>query len=108
MSKPDASTQAAAALVVYGIDGANRPRAAFFRGLHASLATKAARLMGLNAIRLAKPAQRKAAEQLPEGKVYANGRGLIPFVRRGLLDQVLAVSGRQAPKVPKASPAVTL
>jgi hypothetical protein len=74
--------------VVLGIDGANNPRAAKFAEAEATAACKAAELMGL---RLGKADSEKALaalKDIPAGKIFETGKGLVPLVKRELYDQL--------------------
>jgi hypothetical protein len=96
MTKPTPDDHAAAEqsdVVLFGLDETGKPRAAWFSGEHTDLAAKAAGLMNLticyvNSVELA-----TIAQQLPAGRIHANGRGLVPNVRRDLYDRLIAASG---------------
>jgi hypothetical protein len=76
------------AVILFGLGDDQRPRAAHFSAAHAELAVKAASAMGLSVMRVADPEQTKIAAKLPPGRIYANGRGLVPFVRKDLYTKV--------------------
>jgi hypothetical protein len=84
------------AVVLFGIDEANKPHAAYFDEAHVELATKAAGLMGLNVLKVANHEQAKIACSLPAGRIYANGRGFVPYVRKDLYSKVTELAGTQA------------
>jgi hypothetical protein len=95
MTKPMPTDRVAAEqsdVVLFGLDETGKPRAARFGREHADLAAKAAGLMNL-AIRYVNSAELAAsAQQLPAGRIHANGRGLVPNVRRDLYDRLIAAS----------------
>jgi hypothetical protein len=96
MTKPTPNDHAATEqsdVVLFGLDETGKPRAARFSGEHTDLAAKAAGLMN-RAICCVNSAELAAiAEQLPVGRIHANGRGLVPNVRRDLYDKLIAASG---------------
>ena len=81
------------AVVVYGTDDAGKPRAALFKPSEAKVATKAAKLMNLGVLKVRTPAQAESAAKLPTGRLYANGKGFVPYVRRDLFSQMMALAG---------------
>src|SRR4051812_13706104 len=82
-TKPKANL-AALAVVVFGRDEAGKPHAAWFDQGEASLAEKAADLMGLRVLRVRTDEHRALAAQLPHGRVFASGRAFVPFVKASL------------------------
>jgi hypothetical protein len=98
------------AVILFGLGDDRRPRAAHFPAAHADLAVKAASAMGLNVLRVADPEQTKIAVKLPPGRIYANGRGLVPFVRKDLYAKVTeaarpAANGKHASAAPRKAAA---
>jgi hypothetical protein len=87
------SDPAQIAVVVYGQDDGDKPRAALFKPSQAALAVKAAGLMKLNVLPIETTAQLAAVEKVPPGRLYANGRGFVPYVRRDLYDKVVDLAG---------------
>jgi hypothetical protein len=80
-------------VVLFGLDSSGKPRAARFGGHHAELAGKAAGHMGLNICALTTPELVEIAEKLPKGKMYANGRGFVPNIRRDLYAKLIESAG---------------
>ena len=76
-------------IVVFGKDDAGKPHASMFARENAELAMKAARLMGMQVMRPLSKAARELAAKLPKGKVFASGRGFVPFVRLKLYEALL-------------------
>jgi hypothetical protein len=89
-------------LVLFGTDENGKPRAAQFKEGQVGLALKAAGLMGLKALRPGSPEQVELVRKLPLGRLYANGNGLVPYVRRDLYQKLLELGG-EAVEVPPAS-----
>ena len=85
------------AFVVYGLDADKKPRAARFDNSHPELVAKAAELMNLTLYEVKSPGVAALAKRLPNGRLYANGNGFVPPVRRDLyttLAAVIAQAGR--------------
>jgi hypothetical protein len=101
-------------VVVFGLNASGKPKAAYFPEKHASLARTAARKLGLSVFRLTSRDAVDLAGKLPTGKVYANGRAFVSYVRRELYEKLTTLArragaSRQALRVcsaAKASPAV--
>ena len=96
MTKPtpnDGVTAEQSDVVLFGLDETGKPRAARFSGEHIDLAAKAAGLMNLAICYVNSPELTTIAQQLPVGRIHANGRGLVPNVRRDLYDNLIAASG---------------
>jgi hypothetical protein len=83
-NKVTRKAKASAPLVLYGLDAASKPRAAYFAAPDVELALKAAGLMGLKVLQVLRPEQRQIAAKLPAGRIYSNGRGLVPAIRESL------------------------
>jgi hypothetical protein len=79
-----AKHDAGPAVVLFGLGDDGKPRAAYFPAAHAELAIKAAGLMGLTAVNVASPELGELAAKLPAGRIHANGRGFVPFIRKDL------------------------
>jgi hypothetical protein len=96
MTKPtpnDRATAEQSDVVLFGFDEAAKPRAARFGREYADLAAKAAGLMNLTICYVNSAELATIAQQLPAGRIHANGRGLVPNVRRDLYDKLIAASG---------------
>jgi len=83
-----ANTQTAC-LVVYGLGKDDRPHAARFDVADQPAVQKAAALMGFKLGRAEGDVLLGVAKQLPQGKIFATGRSLVPYVKRELYDQLL-------------------
>jgi hypothetical protein len=82
-----------ASIIVFGVDEHDKPRAAVFQGKIADAARKAADQMKLRAIDTSTAAAQAIAAKLPAGRIQGDGQGFVPYVRRDLYDQVVAVAG---------------
>jgi hypothetical protein len=105
---PD-TTDEAHPVIVVGFDEKSKPRAARFAAAQAVLATKAANLMGLTVC----PVTDELAElskKLPAGRVYANGKGFVPNIRKNLFDKLVEAARLTLPvaTAPNSLPAVSL
>jgi hypothetical protein len=91
-------------LIVFGRDQANKPHASWFGQAEAELATKAAALMGMAALPVGEVDEHRAiASKLPQGRVFASGRGFVPFCNGALYERLIAageVIGCRPPEAP--------
>ncbi|MBN8959248.1 MAG: hypothetical protein J0H17_22255 [Rhizobiales bacterium] len=83
-------------LIVHDMEN-GRPKAGTFKKEQATLANSAAALMRLKVLVIKTAEQAAVAAKLPAGRLYSNGKGFVPFVRRDLYDQLsgLMPSGRR-------------
>jgi hypothetical protein len=79
-------------VVLFGLDETGKPRAARFSGEHTDLAARAAGLMNLTIYYVNSAELAAIAQELPAGRIHANGRGLVPNVRRDVYDKLIAAS----------------
>lgn len=97
-SSPSATKQGCAlgppklALIVFGRDKDGKPHASTFSEVDAALATRAASLMGMRTLAVVTDEHRSVASQLPLGRVFASGRGFVPFVKKGLYERLSALA----------------
>jgi hypothetical protein len=85
-----------APVVLFGVDEHGKPKAARFPEKHAELATKAAGQLKLQILAITNPDIAELAGRLPAGRVHANGRGFVPYIRRDLYTKLLAAAGTSA------------
>jgi hypothetical protein len=95
-AKPEAKSNAVVPVVLFGVDEHGKPKAARFIEKHASLASKAAEQLQLRVLAISDPKIAELAARLPAGRVHANGRGFVPYIRRDLYDKLLAAAGLSA------------
>ena len=86
------SSKALAPVIVFGIDGHGKPKAARFGKDHANLAIKAADQLQLRVLAGDHPKIADLFGRLPVGRVHATGRTFVPFVRRDLYDKLVAIA----------------
>jgi len=79
-------------VVIFGLDDSGKPHASSFVASDAALATKAASLMGMKLLCVTTEHQHSVAERLPKGKVFASGKGFVPFVKASLFAELVAVA----------------
>src|ERR1019366_5342197 len=79
----------APAIIVFGLDPTNKPKAATFPAHQVDLANRAAGLMQLRVLKIDSPELAQFAAQLPVGKIYASGHGFVPQVRTAIYDRLL-------------------
>src|SRR5260221_5666532 len=87
------SSSAAAPVVLFGVDENGKPKAARFPENQANLATKAAGHLKLHVLPIIGPVVVDLAGRLPAGRIHANGRGFVPYIRRDLYAKLLAAAG---------------
>jgi hypothetical protein len=89
LTPTDRMTAEQSDVVLFGLDETGKPRAARFSGEHTDLAARAAGLMSLSICCVNSAELATIAQQLPVGRIHANGRGLVPNVRRDLYDKLI-------------------
>jgi hypothetical protein len=67
--------------ILLGADEYAKPRAARFTGEDPALLAKAAEAMHLRLIEITEPDVAEIAALLPAGRLHANGKGLVPYVK---------------------------
>jgi hypothetical protein len=98
------------ALVVFGRDETNKPHASSFAPEEVDRATRAAALMGMRVMPINTDARRALAIRVPKGKVFASGKGFVPFVKAALFAELEgacraeSASEGDAPIDPPAAP----
>lgn len=97
------ATQVAAppsAIILFGRDEQGRPHASRFDGNNVNEVEAAARLMGLHLGTADTDALHELATHLPAGRLFASGRGFVPFVKADLYNQLLAATGTPDTSMP--------
>jgi hypothetical protein len=90
------------AVIVFGLDQAGKPKAGRFAERHAAAARKAAKSLGLTICPSNKPGFADLASKIPAGRVHAQGKAFIPYIKRELFNRVLAASSPTSPLAAKA------
>ena len=99
-------------IVLFGVDDDGKPRAARFEGASPDLVGKAAAVMNLKLCTADTDGLAAVAQQLPVGRLYANGHGFVPYIRRNLYAKLLQAAAIPAParepqpEIPPADPNV--
>src|SRR5260221_1540674 len=101
------SSSTLAPVVLFGVDDHGKPKAARFIEKDAELATKAAGQLKLQVLHITGPAVADLAGCLPTGRIHANGRGFVPYVRRDLYAKLVAAAGMTAQTGQPSSAATT-
>lgn len=87
-------------VVVFGRDDKGKPHASRFDAAHAPLAERAAGLMGMRVLRIASEEHVALTARLPSGRIFASGRGFVPFVKAELFAKLAAEPDAFAPDRP--------
>jgi hypothetical protein len=102
-TKKSAPTQPPAkSYVLLGADEFAKPRAARFTGEDRTLLAKAAEAMHLRLIEIAEPDVAEIAALLPPGRLHANGKGLVPYVKGDIYNELMCAT--LATAAPRANP----
>jgi hypothetical protein len=85
--------------VLFGADEYAKPRAARFSAEDPDLLAKAADAMHLRLVEVTDPDVAEIAATLPAGRLHANGKGLVPYVKGEMYkDLGWAIMGDDAPQ----------
>jgi hypothetical protein len=88
--------------VLFGADEYAKPRAARFSAEDRELLAKAAASMFLRLVEVTEPDVAEIAAMLPVGRLHANGKGLVPFIKGALYNELLVAT--LATELPRANP----
>ncbi len=80
------------AVILFGLDDYEKPKAAWFNEREADLALKAADQLHLNSLKISSAVSKELLDALPPGRVHSSG-ALIPHVRRDLYEKVRTLAG---------------
>jgi len=92
------------ALILFGLDEYEKPKAGWFDEKDAEIALKASQQLRLNRLKITTAIPKDVIEGLPQGRLHASG-ALIPHVRRDVYEKVRALAGPlagQAGGLPKS------
>ena len=102
-AKTQVDTKSPPAVIVFGLDQANKPRAASFTGEQVELATKAATLMKLRVLKVVGPELTELAARLQVGRIYASGHGFVPPIRPQIYERLSELADpKPAPGLPRS------
>jgi hypothetical protein len=90
------SSSPAVPVVLFGLDDHGKPKAARFPEKQADLATKAAGLLKLHVLPIVGASVSDLAGRIPAGRIHANGRGFVHYIRRDLYAKLVAAAGGSA------------
>lgn len=104
MSKNKSKKPAANQIIVlFGVDEHGKTQAARFAANQKDLALKAAGLMKLDAYEVDPATQPELFSKIPAGRLYSNGKGFVPYVRRDRYAKLLEALGVQSSEAAAAS-----
>jgi hypothetical protein len=102
-TKKSAATQPPTkSYILLGADEYAKPRAARFSGEDPTLLAKAAETMHLRLIEITEPEVAEIAALLPAGRLHANGKGLVPYIKGHVYTDLMYTA--LSPKPPQANP----
>jgi hypothetical protein len=85
--------------VLFGADEYAKPRAARFSAEDPDLLAKAAEAMHLGLVEVTDPDVAEIAATLPAGRLHANGKGLVPYIKGDMyIELFVAIVGYGAPQ----------
>jgi hypothetical protein len=88
-----------AKFILFGADEYAKPRAATFSAEDPALLAKVAETMFLRLVQVTDPEVAEIATRLPAGRLHANGKGLVPYIKGHLYNELLcATLANQAPE----------
>jgi hypothetical protein len=82
------STATKPPVIIYGLDPAGRPKAGRFTGPHSAAAKQAAAALKLTVCEINRPDLEELAKKLPPGRIHAQGKAFIPYIKRDLFDRL--------------------
>ena len=92
----------AKAYILAGADEYAKPRAARFSGEDPALLAKAAETMHLRLVEITEPEVADIAALLPAGRLHANGKGLVPYIKGDVYTELMCTA--LSPKPPQPHP----
>jgi hypothetical protein len=91
--------------ILLGADEYAKPRAARFTGEDPALLAKAAETMHLRLVEITEPEVAEIAALLPAGRLHANGKGLVPYVKGDVYTELMCTALTSKPPQPNPDPA---
>jgi hypothetical protein len=91
--------------ILLGTDEYAKPRAARFTGEDPALLAKAAETMHLRLVEITEPEVAEIAALLPAGRLHANGKGLVPYVKGDVYTELMCAALATKPPQPNPDPA---
>jgi hypothetical protein len=90
--------------ILLGTDEYAKPRAARFTGEDPALLAKAAEAMHLRLVEITEPDVAEIAASLPAGRLHANGKGLVPYVKGEVYTELMCAALPTKPPQPNPDP----
>lgn len=97
-AKPGEPGRGGPTLIVFGLSEDSKPRAGTFQKDEIEIATKASVAMGLSVLKISDAKAQDLAAKIPAGRVHANGRGFVPFIRGALYTELTDLAKAQGIK----------
>ena len=91
--------------ILFGADEYARPRAAKFATDDRELLAKAAEAMHLRLVEVTDPDVAEIATSIPAGRLHANGKGLVPYVKGDVYNELMCATLATEPPRPNPDPA---
>jgi hypothetical protein len=91
--------------ILLGADEYAKPRAARFSGEDPALLAKAAETMHLRLVEITEPEVAEIAALLPAGRLHANGKGLVPYIKGDVYTELMYTALSPKPPQPNPDPA---
>jgi len=103
-TKTKAPKIAVKSYILFGADEYAKPRAAKFATDDRELLAKAAEAMHLRLVEVTDPDVAEVAANLPTGRLHANGKGLVPYVKGEVYNELMCSTLAIAPPRPNPDP----
>ena len=104
-TKTKAPKTATKSYILFGADEYAKPRAAKFAVEDPELLLKAAEAMHLRLVEVTEPDVAEIAATLPTGRLHANGKGLVPYVKGEVYSELLCATLATEPPQTNPDPA---
>jgi hypothetical protein len=104
-TKTKAPKAAVKSYILFGADEYAKPRAAKFAADDPELLVKAAEAMHLRLVEVTEPEVAEIAAGLPTGRLHANGKGLVPYVKGEVYSELMCATLATEPPLTNPDPA---
>src|SRR6202795_4490475 len=101
-AKKSTPAKPTAKYILFGGHEYAKPRAATFSAQDPALLAKAAETMFLRLVQITEPEVAEIAATLPAGRLHASGKGLVPYIKGDLYNELL--SATLANQLPEPNP----
>jgi hypothetical protein len=103
-TKKSTPMQSKKSYILLGTDEYAKPRAARFTGEDPAMLAKAAEAMHLRFVEITEPDVAEVAALLPVGRLHANGKGLVPYVKGEVYTELMCTALPTKPPQPNPDP----